>query len=67
MGELIQFPVKFEPWLDKRQLADHLGMSVSWVEKQMQKGMPFERMGNRPRFKVSVVEQWLERSIKYAV
>jgi predicted DNA-binding transcriptional regulator AlpA len=50
-----------EPWLSKRQVAEHLGFSVRWVELRVREGMPHQRWGsNRLRFRVSDVETWLE-------
>jgi excisionase family DNA binding protein len=48
-----------EPWITKQELAERLGMSQRWIEKQIHKGMPSQRLGNRPRFKASAVEAWL--------
>jgi hypothetical protein len=48
-----------EPWHTKRELADHLGFSVRWVELRVRDGMPARRMGNRLRFQISAVEAWL--------
>jgi phage terminase Nu1 subunit (DNA packaging protein) len=50
-----------EPWMDKKQLAQHLGFSVRWVELRVREGMPCERWGKgrRLRFRSSEVEDWL--------
>lgn len=52
-----------ERWVDKVELADHLGVSESWIQQQMAKGLPFIKLGqarNSPvRFRLSVVEEWL--------
>jgi hypothetical protein len=56
MGEVIQFP---EPWLTKRQLADHYGFSTRWIELRMQEGMPSRMIGGRRRFRLSETENWL--------
>ncbi len=71
MGDVVQFPTGpgREPWLDKRQLAYELGgYSVSWVEKQMQAGMPHRKPGgtanSRVRFKLSEVEAWLAQRMR---
>jgi hypothetical protein len=47
-------------WLDKREFAGYLSMSVSWIEKRMHEGMPHAEFGNRIRFKVAEAEPWLE-------
>ena len=50
-----------EPWLSKRQVAEHLGFSVRWVELRVREGMPHQKWGsNRLRFRVTDVETWLE-------
>lgn len=49
-----------EPWLSKRQLAQHLGFSERWVELRVKAGMPHKRFGGRLRFRASEVEAWLE-------
>jgi len=48
-----------EPWLNKRQLADHLGVSPRSIERRMNDGMPFARFGRCPRFRRSTAERWL--------
>lgn len=49
-------------WLDKRGIATHLGLSVSWIEKRMQEGMPYAKIGARTKFRVAEVEPWLEQN-----
>jgi hypothetical protein len=48
-----------ERWLCKRDLADHLGFGIRWVEYRMLEGMPHKRIGGRARFQLSSVETWL--------
>lgn len=48
-------------WLDKEGFADHLGMSVSWIEKRMQEGMPYAKIGSRTKFRAAEAEPWLEQ------
>ena len=50
-----------EPWLDKRELARHLGISVRSVERALADGMPHARIFTRVRFQVTAVEAWLEQ------
>jgi hypothetical protein len=50
-----------EPWLDKRGLAVHLACSVRSVETALAEGMPHAVIFGRPKFKVSIVEPWLEQ------
>lgn len=49
-----------EKWLDKRELADHLGCSVRWIDYRLASGMPHSIIAGRVKMKVSVVEPWLE-------
>ncbi len=51
----------FDNWITKKDLAGHLGMSVSFVNKYMKEGLPFRRRGRSVRFRVIEVEEWLQR------
>jgi hypothetical protein len=52
-----------EPWLSKRQVADHFGRSTRWVELRVREGLPSHMIGGRRGFRLSEVESWvLERS-----
>jgi hypothetical protein len=55
---------EFEPWMSKQQLANHLSMSVRWIEMCVREGMPMMRFGNRPRFRASEVEDWISKHAK---
>jgi excisionase family DNA binding protein len=55
---------ELEPWMTKQQLADHLSMSVRWIEMCVREGMPMMRFGNRPRFRASKVENWISKQAK---
>lgn len=48
-----------EPWLTKRQLADHFAVSPRSIERRMTAGLPFARFGRCPRFQRSATERWL--------
>jgi excisionase family DNA binding protein len=48
-----------EPWLSKKQIAEHLGYSERWVDYRIRDGLPCKRLGNRWRFRRSEVETWL--------
>lgn len=50
-----------EPWMTKRQLANHLSMSVRWIEMRVREGMPMVHFGNRARFRASQVENWISK------
>lgn len=58
---VIRFPVErtTEPYVTIREVAAHLGMSVSWVEKAVVRGLPSHKLGRARRFRLSEVEQWL--------
>ena len=57
-------PPRFtEPWLTKRQIADHLGVSVSWIERRMRIGLPHHRDPVKRcvvRFRASEIDAWME-------
>jgi hypothetical protein len=48
-----------EPWLTKPQLAQHLAVSDCWIELQQHVGLPYLRMGDLNRYRVSEVEAWI--------
>jgi hypothetical protein len=48
-----------EPWASKRDVADHYGYSVRWVEYQLTRGMPSVLIGGQRRFRLSETERWL--------
>lgn len=47
-------------WLDKQQLAAHLGCGVRWVEERLREGMPSAMLAGRRKFQRAEVERWLE-------
>ena len=55
---------ELEPWMTKRQLSNHLSMSVRWIEMCVRDGMPMMRFGSRPRFRASEVENWISKQAK---
>ena len=38
-----------EPWLKRRQIAEHCGFSVRWVERQTASGLPGRKLGGEYR------------------
>jgi hypothetical protein len=48
-----------EPWVTKRQLADHLQVTPRWIELQHPHGLPRLRRGGIVRYRISDVEAWL--------
>jgi phage terminase Nu1 subunit (DNA packaging protein) len=55
-------PPTFEPWLDRRKLADYLSCSVRLVEIWLDEGMPYVVLGGRKKFRASEIEVWLEQN-----
>jgi hypothetical protein len=56
-------PVATEPWLKKKQIAEHYGRSTRWVERQMHEGMPHRKSSPAawPMFRLSECDAWLSR------
>ena len=51
-----------EPWVRVREVAEHLGVSASWVHKAVQTdSIPARRVGRNVRFRLSEIDAWLER------
>ena len=48
-----------EPWVTKRQLADHLSVTPRWIELQQLLGLPHLSTGGMNRYRISEVEAWL--------
>jgi len=48
-----------EPWVTKRQLADHLSVTPRWIELQQPLGLPRISTGGMNRYRISEVEAWL--------
>lgn len=48
-----------EPWVTKRQLADHLSVTPRWIELQQPLGLPRISTGGMSRYRISEVEAWL--------
>lgn len=66
LAQVIPFPVHrmrrdTERWVDKKELADHLGVSETWIERRYKMGLPhFKDPGSRlVRFRISEVEEWM--------
>lgn len=49
-----------ERWRDKHGLAEHFCCGIRWIEERMAEGMPHKSIAGRVKFKVSVVEPWLD-------
>ena len=50
-----------EPWVTKRQLADHLSVTPRWIELQQPLGLPRWSTGGMSRYRISEVETWLRK------
>lgn len=49
------------------QLASYLSFSKNWIYRKAEAGeLPGIKMGNRWRFKKSIIDQWLEQRIRSA-
>jgi excisionase family DNA binding protein len=47
-----------------QDLAKYLGFSKNWIYRKAEAGeIPATRFGNRWRFKKSVIDRWLEKSV----
>jgi excisionase family DNA binding protein len=52
----------FDKWVTKRQLAEHLAVSESFINKQMkQGGLPYIALGRSVRFSIQEVVAWLQK------
>lgn len=51
-----------EPLVDAKAVATHLAVPVSWVFESARSGaIPHLRLGRYVRFRLSEVDEWLER------
>jgi hypothetical protein len=48
-----------EPWVTRRQLANHLQVTPRWIELQHRQGLPHLRRGGIVRYRIADVEAWL--------
>lgn len=51
----------FEKCITKKQLASYLNMSIGFVNKMMNDGMPYRKYGKAVRFWLSDVLVWFQR------
>jgi hypothetical protein len=65
-AEVIAMPTRAhtEPWLNKRQIANHYGRSIRWVELRQREGLPSRMIGGRCGFRLSAVNRWLKERFK---
>lgn len=57
MGDVIY--VDWGAWLDKKQLAQELGCSVSYVQKRTAEGMPSRLFAGKRQYRKRPCETWL--------
>lgn len=51
-----------EAWVKKKEIAEHLGISLRTVNYWMRRGeLPYVRMGRAIRFKISLIDETLRR------
>ena len=48
-----------EPWVTKRQIAEHFHVTTRWIESQQRLGLPHMHMLGINRYHVTEVEAWL--------
>ena len=52
--------VTVEKFVDPREVARHLSVSLSWIHKMaLYSDIPVYRIGKNLRFKISEVEEWI--------
>lgn len=64
MGDVIAFAPRAamarEPWLSKRQAAEHLGVTTRTIERwQRDAGLPVHHAGTRCRYRATELDRWL--------
>lgn len=52
---------QLEPWLTKRQVAEHLGVSPRWLDARIAEGLPRRELAGASKLRVSDVERWLAK------
>lgn len=52
-----------EPYINIEQAAQHLGVSIGWIYRRCgtRRELPFYRVGNHLRFKISELEAFMEK------
>ncbi len=57
----MQTQVEFEKWVRVPEVADHLNVSTSYINKAvLYSNIPVRRVGRNLRFRLSDVDQWVE-------
>lgn len=51
----------FEKCITKQQLASYLNMSIGFINKMMNEGMPYKKFGRAVRFWLQDVVKWFHR------
>ena len=55
-----RYDASIERWYSQEEIAAHFGYTTRWVRNKMTEGMPYRRIGGRPRYRVSECEKWFE-------
>lgn len=65
MGALVAFPadrmLEREPWVTRRHLAEHFGVTTRTITNYVQAGMPSLKLRGERRFRVSECERWMRQ------
>jgi len=57
----VQMGIDTERLCGVHDVAQHLGVSVSWVNQRVQRGqIPVLRVGRRNRFRISDIDRWVD-------
>lgn len=51
---------KIEAWVDYKSVMEHFSMPKSTLELLVSQGMPHLKIGRARRFKLSLVQKWIE-------
>jgi excisionase family DNA binding protein len=50
-----------EPWVNLEDIAKHLSVSTDTIRAWIKKGtIPYSRAGKQYKFKISIVDEWVE-------
>lgn len=58
MGDLLQLPVRHDPWMSKQRLARHWRVSPRTIERYVVEGLPSSLINGRRFFKLRAAEKW---------
>jgi hypothetical protein len=58
--QLAQLNGPIQLWIPKKKLAEHLGVSVRWIDYRVAEGLPHREIAGKVVFHVLTVEAWLK-------